>query len=128
MSKSTYAENQVLDWSVNASALSAITPRLALFTVAPTDAGGGTEVTGGSYARVAIDGNFGAASGGSTSNTSQISFPTATANWGTVVAFGVYDAASGGNLIRWANLTTSRTINSGATPIFAVGQLTFTET
>lgn len=128
MSKSTYSENLVLNWSVNNAALSAFTPYLALFTVAPTDAGGGTEVTGGSYARVAVDGNFGNASGGSSSNTTQISFPTATASWGTVVSFGIYDASTAGNLIRWANLTTSRTISSGATPIFAVGQLTFTET
>jgi hypothetical protein len=116
---SDYLENKVLDLLFNATAY---TPPsswyFALFTAAPSDSGGGTEVTGGSYARVAVTRNttnFPAASGGALSNGSAITWPTATANWGTVVAVGVYDAASAGNLICWATLATNRTVNSGDT-------------
>lgn len=77
---------------------------LGLFTVAPTDAGGGTEVSGGSYARRSVTNNstnFPAASGGSKSLAVQQDFVQATADWGTVVAFGLFDAASSGNLLYW---------------------------
>lgn len=100
----------------------------ALFTTAPTDAGGGVEVTGGSYARVAVTPNgtnFAAASGGSpsaNSNLTAITFPAPTANWGTVVAVGIFSASSGGTLWRWVNLTIAKTINNGdAAPFFAIG-------
>lgn len=104
----------------------------ALFTVAPTDAGGGTEVTGGSYARVAVvplDANFDATSGtdGKTANTGTITFPTPTAAWGTVVAIGVFDAASAGNLLLHGSLTTSKAINNGdPAPLWLAGDFTFT--
>ncbi|MCI4463680.1 MAG: hypothetical protein JHC30_05885, partial [Caldisericum sp.] len=103
---------------------------IALFTVAPTDAGGGTEVSGGGYARVAVANNstnFPPATNGQKSNGTAIIFPTATADWGTIVAVGIYDAATNGNLLFWANLTTARTVQSGDTAQFAVGALTFTE-
>lgn len=82
------------------------TPYLALFTTAPTadDGTGGVEVSGGSYARVATNGDWAAASGTTPvtiANNATISFPAATANWGTVVAFGIYDAATSGNLLFW---------------------------
>jgi len=102
---------------------------IALYTVAPTDAGGGTEVTGGSYARVArppSDANWTAASAtdGLTDNAAVITFPAPTANWGTVVAFAIRDAATGGNLLISAPLIPNRTIESGdAAPEFAIGAL-----
>lgn len=86
------------------------TLHVALFTTQPTDAGGGTEVAGGAYARVAVvnnAANFPAAVGTSPTtktNGAAITFPTATANWGTVTAWGLYDAGGGGNLIAWARL------------------------
>jgi hypothetical protein len=108
------------------------TLHISLFTAAPSDSGGGTEVTGGSYARVAVTNNatnWPAASGGAKANGTVITFPTPSANWGTVVAFGVHDASSGGNLIAWADLTTNRTINNGdGAPKFAVGDLDVTLT
>ena len=82
------------------------TAYVALFTAVGTDAGSGfTEVSGGSYARVATSaGTWNSASdtGPSTiSNASSITFPTATSGWGTVVAWGLYDAPTGGNLLAW---------------------------
>lgn len=128
MSKSNYAENKVLDWCVGRPAAT-ITPYLALFTAAPGETGGGTEVTGGAYARKATTGtDWAASANGSVSNTAIIDFATATGNYpAQVTHFGIFDALSGGNLIRYAALSTPRTITLGDVPRFAAGSLTFTE-
>ena len=98
---------------------------VALYTVAPTDAGGGTEVSGGSYARVQHD-SWDVASGGASENTGAITFPQATGDWGTVVAVGIFDADTGGNLLMWADLAASKAIDSGDTAEFADGELDVT--
>ena len=130
-SKSDYLENKILDHVLGGGDYTRpATVYVALYTVAPTDAGGGTEVSGGSYARVAVtinSTNWPAASSGSKSNGTAISFPAATANWGTVVAFGIFDAASGGNLLYWGTLSASKAVNNGETASFAAGQLTISE-
>lgn len=128
---SDFLELELLDHVFGNAAYTAPgTLHISLFTVAPSDTGGGTEVSGGSYARVAVTNNatnFPAASGGAKSNGTVITFPAPTANWGTVVAFGIHDAASAGNLLGWATLTTNRTINSGdGAPKFAIGDLDIT--
>lgn len=95
----------------------AATHYYALMTAMPTPSGGGTEVTGGSYARVSFTNNtsnYPAPSGGVVQNGNPINWGTATGNWGTVVGVAVYDASSGGNLIAFALLTTATTINSGS--------------
>lgn len=74
---------------------------IAAFTVAPTDAGGGTEVAGGAYARVAVALANLSRSGSTISNDNIEEFPEATADWGTVVALGTYDASTAGNLLDW---------------------------
>jgi len=105
---------------------------VGLFTAAPSDAGGGTEVTGGSYARVSVnplDANWSAASStdGVTTNVSAITFAAPTATWGTVTHFGIYDAATAGNLLVHGTLTASRVISNGdAAPSFAAGALSIT--
>ena len=107
-----------------------ITPYLALFTVAPTDSTAGTEVSGGSYARVSSAGKWAAPASGSpssVSNNATITFPTATGSWGTVVSVGIFDALSGGNRTYYADLTASKTIGSGDIANFTSGQITLTE-
>jgi len=105
---------------------------VALFTAAPSDAGGGTEVTGGSYARVQrdpLDANWSApdGTGGLTDNVAALTFPTPTANWGVVTHFGIFDATSAGNLLFHGALTTPKTINNGdPAPAFAIGALDVT--
>jgi hypothetical protein len=130
-SKSDFLENELLDHVLGAAAYTApATLYVALFTVAPSDAGGGTEVTGGSYARKSVTNNatnFPAASGGSKSNGTLIEFAQSSANWGTVVAAGIFDAATSGNLLYWATLTNSRTIFDGDTPQFQAGDIVITE-
>ena len=128
-SLSNYAEAKLLDHVMGKTAFTMPTAYLALYTAAPTDAGGGTEVTGGSYARQAMAANMAAATGTTptlSTNSGQIAFPTATANWGTVVAIGVLDASTAGNFLWWADLTASKTVNSGDTLVFNAGELDFT--
>lgn len=105
-----------------------ITTYVGLLTVAPTDSTAGTEVTGGSYARVATTSKFPTpTSGASLSNNAAVTFPTATAGWGTVVAFAIYSASTAGSILYWADLTTNRTVLTGDTPQFAIGTLTLSE-
>lgn len=105
---------------------------IALFTTDPTDAATGTEVTGGSYARVSynpLDANWAATSGtdGITSNINPITFPSPTANWGTVTHFAIYDAATSGNMLFSSALSSSRVVNNGDTaPVFAADALVVT--
>lgn len=104
----------------------------ALYTAAPGEAGGGTEVTGGSYARVdlpPLDANWAATSGtnGITSNSVAITFPAPTANWGVCTDMAQLDATTAGNFLTYGPLTASRTINNGdAAPSFAIGALVIT--
>ena len=99
---------------------------LALCTTVPTSATAGTEVSGGGYARVAVTTsatNFTIATNVAT-NRIALTFPRASASWGTIVAYQFYDAATAGNPLFYGTLTTSQTINAGSTPSFAAGQLT----
>lgn len=124
--KSDYLENAVLNAVFNNTSLAVTTPYVGLYTAAPTDAGGGTEVSGGSYARVSA--SFGAASGGAISNDAAVTFASPTADWGTVTHFGIFDASSAGNLLYWGALDTSRNIlNGDNAPSFAIGALDITE-
>jgi hypothetical protein len=88
-----------------------------------------SEVSGGSYARVAVTANTSnwTVASGVVSNAATITFPAPTASWGTVNQFCVYDAATGGNLLISAQLTTAQTISSGqSSPSFAAAALTWT--
>lgn len=99
---------------------------LALFITATTDAGGGTEVTGGSYARQAA--TFGAPSGGASTTTGDITFPTATADWGTVTHAAIYDAVSSGNSQYHGAMSSSKIVDNGDIIKFLTGNLTVTLT
>jgi len=103
--KTTFLSNKILDHALRNTAYTPpATVYLGLFSVAPTDAGGGTELTGNAYARQAI--SFSAAAGSATSNSAAIDFPVATPGaWSAAVAFGIFDAPTGGNLLYWGTLT-----------------------
>jgi hypothetical protein len=105
MSLSDYLELKLLDHSVGkASFTMPATVHVGLFTAAPGDAGGGTEVTGGSYARkqtAAAGADWNAAASGQITNANALAFVTPTADWGTVEAFGIFDLGAGGNLLWW---------------------------
>lgn len=126
MSKmSNYLENALVNATLRGTAFSApATTYLALYTSDPTEADTGIEVTGGAYARQAV--TFAAPTDGATSNSANVTFPAATANWGNVTHIGFRDALTGGNLLYYAPLTTARNILSGDTIAFLSGQLTVT--
>jgi hypothetical protein len=130
-SKSNYLENAILNHVLGGQTYTPpATVYVALFTVAPDEAGGGTEVSGGGYSRVAVANNttnWPTTTSGQKSNANAITFPQATANWGTIVAWGLFDAATGGNLLYYGDVSPSRAVNSGDTAQFAAGALTFTE-
>ena len=111
MAFSNYLSNEILDHVFSGNAFTAPSNYyVALYTVAPTASGGGTEVTGGGYVRRAA--TFTTSATQST-NQSAIEFPTASASYGNVVAAAVLDASSGGNLLAFANLTAAKTIGIG---------------
>lgn len=117
---SNYLENKVLDHILGTTSYTMpATPFLALYTVAPTDSTSGTEVTGGSYSRKSV--SFSAASSGTATNSANVDFtgmPTA-----TVVAVAVCDASTGGNILVYGSLTSSKTVTSGDTLRIASGDL-----
>jgi len=107
-----FAENKIIDAALRAQAIGApATWYVSLYTVCPTDSTGGTEATGGSYARVSVTaglsawaGTHGAGTtvastgtGGTTSNNAIWTFATPSATWGTVVCWGVTDASTAGH-------------------------------
>lgn len=121
-----YLENAVLNHVFRNIALtSPTTVYAAIFTVTPSDAGGGTEVTGGGYARQTV--TFGAPSGGAISNTNVVNFTASGAGYGTVVAGAIFDALTGGNMLAWGPIT-SATINDTDTLRFAAGDIDVTLT
>ena len=98
---------------------------VSLCTVAPGVGGGGTEVAGGSYARQTA--TFTVPSSGQCSNTVDILFPVASVAWGTVVAFALMDASSGGNMLYFGNLSTPRLVLVSDQIRFPMGQLVVAE-
>ena len=109
---SNYLENALINAVLrNTSYTSPATVYVSLYTSDPTDADTGTEVSGGSYARTAV--TFGAPSNGVSTNSADVTFPTATASWGTVTHIGIHDASTAGNLLFHTPLDTSKTIDSG---------------
>lgn len=115
-----YLENKLLDHFLGTTAYTMPSPvYVALFTVAPGDAGGGTEVTGGSYARQTA--TFTAASGGATSNSANIDFTGMPA--ATTVAIALFDNLTGGNMLVHGTLTTNKQTDAGDTLRIATGDL-----
>lgn len=129
-SLSNYAEGKILEHSVGKSAWGTLVGAVyvGLYTATPSDtstgSSGGTEVSGGSYARiVTAAAAWNTSSGGSISNATDIVFATASGSWGTVTQVGLFDAVTAGNLIWWGDLTASKTVGNGDVFKFLAGQL-----
>ena len=124
---SDYLEDKVLDHVFGGNAYTApATLYVALYTVAPDDTGGGTEVTGGAYARQTSTFTVSGTSPTTATNAATVEYPTATADYGTVVAVGILDALTSGNLLAYANLDTSKVVTSGDVFRFDAGDLDIT--
>jgi hypothetical protein len=134
-----YTENKIIDWLFRGQAFSPpATLYVGLATSACSDSSAGTEVTGGSYARVAVTGSLAnwagtqsagsttasTGTGGTTSNNAVLTFPSPTANWGSVTHAPIFDASTSGNTIFCIQLTVAKTVNNGdAAPSFAAAAL-----
>ena len=140
---SNYLQNKIIDMIRGQAFAWPATVYVGLTTTTETAAAGGTEVTGGAYARVAVTsglaewagtqgaGTTTASTGtsGATSNNAAITFPVPTAAWGQVLSFRVMDALTGGNLLIFGNLTAPKTINNGdPAPDFPIAALDFSLT
>jgi len=122
---SNYLENKILDHVLkNVVYTSPTTVYVGLFTSDPTDAGTGTEVSGGSYARQSL--SVGSASGGVSTSNADVVFPQATGNWGTITHIGIYDALTSGNLLMHSALTSPKPISTDDIIKFTTGNLTVT--
>ena len=138
---SDFLENKLIDQVFRGQTAPTTTNLyVGLFTSAPGESGDGTELTGNNYSRVPVTSSLAnwagtqsagstvasTGTGGATSNNGAITFATPSATWGTVVAFGIFDAATAGNLLFYGTLTISKTINQGDTVSFPAGSLSIT--
>lgn len=125
-----YLENGIINHFLRNTAVTspATNVWVALYTSATSDTGGGTEVTGGDYARQRVQGTgaWDAPANGATANTAAITFPTATASWGSVSHVAVRAGANGSNLLYHGALSTPKTVGIGDTFRFAAGALDIT--
>lgn len=122
---SNYLENALINATLRATSYtSPANVYVGLFTSDPTDAGSGTEVSGGSYARQEV--TFSSPSNGVTSNSADITFDQATANWGIVGWIGIFDALTTGNLLYHTALNTAKTIETDDIFKIESGQLSVT--
>lgn len=116
-----YLESKLIDHFLGTTTYTKpTTVYVGLFTVTPGETGGGTEVTGGSYARQVA--TFNAASSGSTTNSANIDYTGMPA--ATTVAIGIFDAITAGNMLLYGALTTNKTTDAGDTLRIATGSLT----
>ena len=110
-----YLEDKILKHVfTNTAYTSPTTVYVGLFTAAPSDTGGGTEVTGNGHARVSAGTISGSGTATTFTNAAAIEFAAASGgNWGTIGWAGIFTASTGGTLLAWAPLTTSKAINDG---------------
>jgi hypothetical protein len=124
---SNFLEDALINATLrNTTYTSVATVYVSLWTSDPTDAGSGTEVStsGTGYARTAV--TFGAPSNGVTTNSADVTFPTATASWGVVGWIGINDNSTGGNLLYHTALDTAKTIDTGDIFKISSGNLSVT--
>jgi hypothetical protein len=131
--KTNYLEDRVLDRVLRNNADFAYTfpatVYAALFTADPGEAGTLTsEVSGGSYARQSVAFSAISTGTGTTSNASLVTFPTASASWGTVTHVGIMDASTAGNMLYFGALTASKTVGSGDVVSIQAAAISVSET
>jgi hypothetical protein len=129
---STFLANELLDHAFRNAAYTKPDTYIGLVTSTSSDTAAGTEVSGGSYARVQVNPNGGAsptwdvAASGALDNTHDIDFPTASASWGTVVGVVIFDASSAGNMLCYDNGMADQAVGNGDDVAFPAGDLDIT--
>jgi hypothetical protein len=127
---SDYLELELLDHVFKTGAYSPATNlyiALCKSTIADDDTGSTlpAEISGGSYVRTKCN-TWDPASSGATENSQVVTFPEATANWGTVTDFAICDKTTAGNMLGYGKLTTPKKIGTGDTAKFATGDIDVT--
>jgi hypothetical protein len=127
---SDYTENLVLNFLFTTNTATRPTAwYVGLFTGAPSDTGGGTEVSGSGYVRKVTGTITVSGTATTATNSAAIEFdPASGGNWGTITHAAIFDAETSGNMLAWAPLTTSRTINDGDVFRIPASSLTITLT
>lgn len=130
---SDYLELKILDHVFGASSYSApATMYFALSTADPGETGSTiAEPSGNNYARASFTNNktnWGDAAAGAITNDVAVTFNTASGSWGTITHFAVFDASTSGNMLIYGTLTTSKSITTGDTPKFNIGDVDITLT
>lgn len=124
---SDYAEKLLLDWMMTSGSATRPTAwYVALYTAAPSDSGGGTEVSGNGYSRQSVTFDAASSPGGTTSNSAAVTFTASGGSWGTISHIGIFDASTSGNLLWHGAMTASKTIADGDTLEFAIGNIDLT--
>lgn len=124
---SNYAEKLLLDWAMTTGSATRPTAwYVALYSAAPSDSGGGTEISTGGYARQSVTFSAASTPGGTTSNSNTVTFTASGANYGTVTHIGIFDALTTGNLLWHGSMTASKTVNDGDTLEFSIGNIDLT--
>lgn len=124
---SDHAEKLLLDWLMTTGSATRPTAwYVALYTAAPSDSGGGTEVSGAGYARQSVTFDAASTPGGTTSNSGAVTFTASGGSYGTVSHVGIFDALSGGNLLWHGAMTASKTVGDGDTLEFSIGNIDLT--
>ena len=124
---SNYAEKLLLDWAMTTGSATRPTAwYVALYTAAPDDTGGGTEVSGSGYTRQTVAFSAASSPGGTTSNSGAVTFTASGGSWGTVSHIGIHDASTAGNLLWHGSMTASKSVADGDTLEFSIGNIDLT--
>ena len=124
---SNYSEKLLLDWLMtNGSATRPTAWYVALYTAAPDDTGGGTEVSGNGYSRQSVTFDAATSGAGTTANSGDVVFTAAGGSWGTITHIGIFDASTAGNLLWHGAMTASKTVADGDTLQFSTGNIDLT--
>jgi len=127
MSFTNHTEDLVLKWLLTTGTATRPTEwHVGLFTDNPGETGAGTEITGNNYSRKTASFTVSGTAPTEATNGSAIEFDTASGSWGTITHIGLFDAATGGNMLVYAELTASKTIGSGDVFRIPAGDLDIT--
>ena len=124
MSLTNTFETTTLTWLLTANSATRPTAwYIGLFTAAPNDTGGGTEVSGTGYVREAVTFTV---TGDTASNSAAVEWPVAGGSWGTITDLAIFDAVTAGNMIGYATLTAAKIIATGDVFRIPLGDLDVT--